>query len=173
MNDNLRLVVNRDEIWKCALTFYKTAQVNPQRLTLNLQIEFEGSGELGLDGGALRAEFFQLLFTEVNWRLFEGEENTRVPRKGCDNLALFKLVGNMMSHAIMLKCPSLPQFPEWLYDVLISGDPSSAIDKVTMQHIPLNAANENLLSLISSLDAATEDKQIDNILENDVKRPGP
>ncbi len=168
LNEDLRLTVNREEVWKCALTFYKTANVHPQRLKLNLQIEFESSGELGLDGGALRAEFFQLVFKEVDWRLFEGEENQRIPRKGCDNIALFKLVGNMMSHAVMLKCPILLQFPEWLYDILITGDPSSAVEKVTMEDIPQNAGNQNLLSLISILDAATTDKAIDDILDKDV-----
>eukprot|EP00794_Sanderia_malayensis_P001945 gene1945-2214_t len=98
VDDDLRLVLNRDEIRKSGLTFYTTGQV---RLRKNLQVEFEGPGELGVVGRALRAEYFPLLFKEVNWRLFEGEGNLRTTHKGCDNLALFKLAGSMMSHAIM------------------------------------------------------------------------
>eukprot|EP00794_Sanderia_malayensis_P014536 gene14536-16039_t len=165
-NEMMLLTVKRDEIWRCALTFYKAAQVDPQRLKKNLSISFDG--EPGLDGGALTKEFFYSLFKEVDWRMFEGTKDHRVPRKGCDNIALFKLVGAMLSHSIMQNGPKLLQFPAWLFDVLITGDPSIATELVSIADIPIASANENLIALIQKVDSAENNEQINTTLDNDV-----
>eukprot|EP00794_Sanderia_malayensis_P010423 gene10423-11515_t len=144
----------------------EAAQVDPQRLKKNLSISFDG--EPGLDGGALTKEFFCLLFKEVDWRMFEGTKDHRVPWKGCDNIALFKLVGAMLSHSIMQNGPKLLQFPAWLFDVLITGDPSIATELVSIADIPIASANENLIALIQKVDSAENNEQINTTLDNDV-----
>ncbi len=133
-DEDLTWSVKRDEIWRCALTFYKNAQVNPQRLKKNLIIEFDG--EQGVDGGALKREFFSLLFKEIDWRMFEGSKDHKIPRKGCDNIGLFKLAGAMLCHAVMQNCPNLLQFPAWLFDLLVSGDPGIVSETISIQDIP-------------------------------------
>ena len=165
-DEDLTWSVKREEIWRCALTFYKTAQVNPQRLKKNLIIEFDG--DQGLDGGALKKEFFSLLFKDVDWRMFEGAKDHRIPRKGCDNIGLFKLAGTMLSHAVMQDCPNLLQFPAWLFDLLVSGDPSVVTETISIQDMPKTSASENLICLIQKLDSAANDEEINKILGNDV-----
>lgn len=165
-DEDLTWSVKREGIWRCALSFYKTAQVNPQRLKKNLVIEFDG--EQGLDGGALKKEFFSLLFKEVDWRMFEGSRDHRIPRKGCDNIGLFKLAGAMLSHSVMQNCPCLLQFPAWLFDLLVSGDPSVVTETISIQDMPKTSATENLTSLIQKLDSAKNDEEISSILDNDV-----
>eukprot|EP00794_Sanderia_malayensis_P002509 gene2509-2898_t len=137
-----------------------------EEIKKNLSISFDG--EPGLDGGALTKEFFCLLFKEVDWRMFEGTKDHRVPWKGCDNIALFKLVGAMLSHSIMQNGPKLLQFPAWLFDVLITGDPSIATELVSIADIPIASANENLIALIQKVDSAENNEQINTTLDNDV-----
>ena len=47
------LTVERDEIWKGALVFYKKSLVDQDKLWTNLVINFKGKE--GLDGGAIKA----------------------------------------------------------------------------------------------------------------------
>lgn len=64
------LTINRSKLWRTALGFYKNCLVMPDRLRRELRIEFDG--EEGVDAGALRAEFFQILIKEMDEKLFEG-----------------------------------------------------------------------------------------------------
>lgn len=169
MDENITLSVNRNEVWRSALVFYKTAAVNVNRLKKNLVVEFEGAGELGIDGGALKMEFFALLAKEIDWRLLEGNVNSRIPRKGCNNIALFKLAGMMLSHSIMQRGPQLFLFPDWLYEFMKSGDPNAITEAVSIDDIPKNSSNENIMRFITELDSLTTDDKIYKLLdENDV-----
>eukprot|EP00794_Sanderia_malayensis_P000752 gene752-33_t len=54
--DDIVVTVNRDEMWKSSLIFYKNAVSDTTKLWRNLCVAFEG--EDGLDAGAIKAEFF-------------------------------------------------------------------------------------------------------------------
>lgn len=55
-----------------ALRFYKIAIKETAKLWQPLAIIFQE--EEGLDAGALKTEFFELLFKEIQKRLFEGRD---------------------------------------------------------------------------------------------------
>ena len=61
--------------------FYKAAIKHPDRLKRNLCVKFVDSGELSIDTGPLRNEFFSLCFEEVVKRLSKGD-TALIPRRG-------------------------------------------------------------------------------------------
>ena len=71
--DDLWIDVRRDDVWCICLGFYKTALKHQERLSKNLSVKFVGSGEMGIDAGALHNEFFSLCCDEAVKRLFEGD----------------------------------------------------------------------------------------------------
>lgn len=54
---DVHLFVAREDIWRSAKPFYKTALHSPSRLRQNLCVQFEG--EEGIDAGALKIDFFE------------------------------------------------------------------------------------------------------------------
>ena len=163
LDEDIMHSVKRTGIWKTVLSFYKAAQGDPNRLKKNFMTEFEEAGEVGVDGGALKIEFFEMALKELNWRLFEGESTSRLPRKSCDNITLFKIAGMLICHSVMQKGPTFAVFPEWFFDIICSGDPVSAIESVSIDDVPINAASSNLRSLIQKLDEAKTYEEIDQI----------
>ena len=93
------LTVERDEIWKGALVFYKKSLVDQDKLWTNLVINFKG--EEGLDGGAIKAKFFELLLQQIQMRLFEGDEYSKIPVKDRSKGMLLKLAGVVIAHSII------------------------------------------------------------------------
>ena len=69
-DDDHFLHINRCEIWKAGLTFYKQCMGNVSKLHRNLVVCFEG--EDGVDASAIKAEFFNSLIEEMDKRFFEG-----------------------------------------------------------------------------------------------------
>ncbi len=72
MNDYrvCEIEINRDQLWRQAMSFYKNSHHDSSRLKHQLHVEF--MGEEGVDAGALRLEFFKCLLKEVDARLFQG-----------------------------------------------------------------------------------------------------
>lgn len=59
------LDVERDDVWRACLGFYKVAIKHPERLRNNFYVQFVETGEKGIDGGALRVEFFSMCLKEA------------------------------------------------------------------------------------------------------------
>eukprot|EP00794_Sanderia_malayensis_P000722 gene722-23261_t len=59
----VKISVDRDEIWRCGLLFYKKCIANPSRLHMNVEVNFTDlTGEQSsMDAGALATEFFGAL----------------------------------------------------------------------------------------------------------------
>ena len=85
------ITVHRDRIWRTALGFYKGSMKNPNQLHRELRIEFEE--EEGIDAGALRNEFYEILLRELNDKLFEGHCRRRLPKKDSNLQRLFETAG--------------------------------------------------------------------------------
>lgn len=69
---------SKDNMWS-VLGFYKGAVKNEDKLIKELVIQF--SGEAGADAGALHRELFEDAIKEANRRLFDGEDDCRIPKK--------------------------------------------------------------------------------------------
>lgn len=100
--------VNRDDVWCICLGFYKNALKHPEKLAKNLCVKFVGSGELGIDVGALRNEFFSLCMDEAVKRLFEGDLAV-IPRRGIGSKGIqFEVVGALIAHSVFQGGPGFP-----------------------------------------------------------------
>ena len=143
------LIVPRERIWRIALGFYKRCMKDPEQLRRELRIEFEG--EEGVDAGALRNEFFEILLREMNELLFEGQENSRLP-KDSNLQRLFECAGIIIAHSILQGGPGFPCLCVVAVSYLLHLDKERALQELpTVDDIPQNAATMGLLDLISSV----------------------
>lgn len=136
------LTVARDSIWMGALRFYKMALSEKQKLWQGLAIIFEG--EEGLDAGALKTEFFELLLTEVQLRLFEGPDESKVPVRDSSKAFLLKLAGVAIAHSIIQKGPVFGALSPAVYYYLAGGDPDMVASLIGKDDVPLNAGTNSL-----------------------------
>lgn len=86
-----------------ALRFYKIGIKEAEQLWQPLAIIFQE--EEGLDAGALKTEFFELLLKEIQLRLFEGPDESKVPLRDGSKAFLLKLAGVAISHSIIQNGP--------------------------------------------------------------------
>ena len=120
------------------------------RLHRVLSVEF--SGEDGIDGGALRNDFFESLVSEINERLFEGNSTRRLPKKDWEVEKMFVLAGVMIAHSLIQGGPGLPVLCPPIYHFLVSFDQDAAIQHPPMAlDIPQNMATAELLELINKV----------------------
>ena len=84
------LVVQRDDIWRDGVRFYNMAIANKGMLTKPLVVEFKD--EEGVDGGALKVEFFSKFFETIRKQMFEQTPNEEflIPKRSGANLQVFK-----------------------------------------------------------------------------------
>ncbi|XP_028408827.1 uncharacterized protein LOC114531418 [Dendronephthya gigantea] len=155
--------VNRDDLWCLCLSFYKIALKHPDRLSKNLCVRFVGSGEMGIDAGALRKEFFSLCLDEVVKRLFEGDL-ALIPRRGIGSKGIqFEVAGALIAHSVLQGGPGFPFLAEWVVDYLLGEDPSNLI--VSKEYISQSEMTFRLLELIKELDKAETPEALHYILE--------
>ena len=133
------LTIKRDELWMGALRFYKTALTERERLWQGLAIIFQG--EEGLDGGALKTEFFELLLKEIQLRLFEGPDESKVPVRDSSKAFLLKLAGVAISHLIIQKGPVFGALSPAVYYHLAGCDPDLVASQIEKNDVPKNAGN--------------------------------
>ena len=144
----VNLTVPRERIWRIALGFYKRCMKDPEQLRRELRIEFEG--EEGVDAGALRNEFFEILLREMNELLFEGRENS-LP-KDSNLQRLFECAGIIIAHSVLQGGPGFPCLCAAAVSYLLHLDKERALQELpTVDDIPQNAATMGLLDLISSV----------------------
>ena len=77
------------------------------------------TGEVGSDSGALRKEFFEDGIREVNSRLFEGDDNRRVPKKDLTLETLFEIAGMLVAHSISHEGPGIPCLSPCVFQYLV------------------------------------------------------
>ena len=163
--------VEREEIRRSCLAFYKMGLKDHGRLKKNLFVEFIGSGEHGIDGGALKLEFFNLCMEEARLRLFEGDPNKLIPRRGIGSKGIqFEIAGGLIAHSVLQGGPGFPYLAEWFVDLLFEDDTSNTVCLISKDHIPKNAMTEKLLDLVEKLDSSVNQQAIDEILDNDLQK---
>ena len=131
------LTVDREEVWSGALAFYKKAQVDTSKLWQDLTVCF--SGEEGLDGGAIKIEFFELLLKEINLRLFEGQEIARLPVRDSSKALLLKLAGVAISHSIIQGGPAFSCLSLAVYAYLAKCNADIVATHINKDDVPKNA----------------------------------
>ena len=120
------LHTSRSGLWNKAKIFYKRGLYNTNLVKKNLVISFEE--EDGIDGGALRNEFFVSALKSMNKEFFEGTPGRRLPRChwGCE--VELKIGGVLVSHSLLLGGPGFPCLHPAVYQ-LVCGE---AVDELAV-----------------------------------------
>lgn len=152
MNNFTDLEMARACIANKAKTFYKACLHQSSQLTKGLTIRF--SGELGIDAGALKIDFFLSYFRVLKEELFEGGSDHRlVPKNywGCDTE--FEMAGAAVAHSLLLGGPGFSVLHPAVYAhlALCSIDPENVIDLPCADDIPLNAATYDTKEFIDKV----------------------
>ena len=144
------VTVRRGRLWRDALSFYKNSLHSLDRLKHELRIEFRG--EEGIDAGALRREFFESLLKELNNRLFEGEDSSRLPKYDSNVRGLFETAGMMIGHSVVQGGPSFSCICPAAYSYMLYGDRELSLAELpTIADIPRNAATHDTITLIEAV----------------------
>ena len=158
------VVVDRESVWQDALRYYKRKLQDASGLSKSIEIVFKG--EDGLDGGAVRSEYFQLVLEEVSKRLFEGDAMNLVPIKDSTKLVLFRLAGMLVVHVIVQDGPlySIPTIAPCVVETALGAQFETVSMHLSKHHIPLNASTETLHDLIECIDNAKSNDDIQELL---------
>ena len=158
------ITVDRDAIWMEVVKFYKRAMCDKKSMTRELVVKF--CNEDGIDGGAIKREFFNLAFKEIRQRLFEGPEESMLPIKDSSKGLLFRIAGMVVVHSLIQGGPTgLLILAPSIYSYLLSLDEDIIISQLDKSSIPQNSATERLLELLSHLENCESDKDLGDILE--------
>lgn len=163
-SDDEYLSIDRESIWMDIIRFYKKSMSRPDILKRELCISFKD--EDGLDGGAMKVEFFSLALQEVKRRLFEGKEGNLVPIKDATKGVLFQLAGVIISHSVCLQASvGFPVIAPYVYEYIV-GSPEDKIELLMKKDlIPLDASTSLLLDLLNGLELCKSDADIEALLE--------
>ena len=111
----------------------------------NLCVKFVGSGESGIDAGALRNEFFCLCFDEVVKRLFEGD-TVLIPRRGIGSKSIqFEAVGALIAYSVLQSGPGFSYLADWVVHYILGEDSSNL--QIFKEYITLSEMTSTLLNL--------------------------
>lgn len=141
--------VNRHDLWAGVMAFYKSGIANPQKLKQLLVVSFVGTGERGCDAGALQKEYFKDALCQANFRLFEGADGRRVPRKDVSLELSFEVAGMLFSQSILQKGCGMPCLSPAVYEYLTTGDYTGCYP--TKSDIPLNISTHELITFIEEV----------------------
>ncbi len=115
------IAVTRDSIWHDIKLYFTKTDLT--KLELPLKVEFRG--ELGIDEGGLRREFFRigLALAFQDNTLFTGNEEHRIPSRNASAIMTktFIHVGWLMAMSIAQGGPGPGCLAEWVYSYLHSG----------------------------------------------------
>ena len=162
------LEVDRETLWIDIIKFYKKSLMKPDALQRELSVSF--INEEGLDGGALKVEFFLLALKEIKNRLFEGTEPNMVPVKDATKGILFHIAGMIISHAVCQKCAiGFPILAPHIYAHIIGQSDDEIAPLMKKEYIPLDASTSLLHDLLTGLDLCKNGADILALLEGNEK----
>lgn len=156
--------IERDAIWQGALRLYNRKIQDPLGLRKTVEVLFKG--EKGIDGGAMRSEFFLLAMQEAVKRLFEGDPLNLIPIRDTSKLILFRLMGMMVVHLIVQNGPinALPTLAPSVVETILGGGMDEVAPYLSKHQIPLTSATEPVHNLIEELDCAKNKDDIKHLL---------
>lgn len=136
-SEDTSLKIHRSCLWQKAQTFYKKGIT-----------DYFFSGENGVDGGALRNEFFVAALKSMNIDYFEGNSDKKLPRShwGCE--AEQVVAGVLVDHSLLLGGPGFPCLHPAVYDLCVGVSDSY---EPNICDIPMNAVTEDLLDMITKV----------------------
>ena len=144
------LHVNRCNLWREVMGFYKTATGSMEKVTSPLDVTFVG--ENGIDAGALKAELFTKVFEQTKQELFEHAEDkpwSLIPKRSGGNMQVFKIFDIIITHNLLHNGPYFNCLEPWVVDILLNEE--SVSGNIHMDHIPVISSTGNLLNFIKSL----------------------
>lgn len=152
-------------MWRTALSFYKKAIKRPSVLKKQFEVQFTSATGEGnsCDAGAIRIEFFELLFKEFQNRSLEGEVPLMVPRRS-DSIT-YLILGMAIGHSVLHGGPGFHCFQPWVYDLIVGMDFDQIINQINIEDIPRHAGSTGLLDFVNALDNATSQKELDEIVD--------
>ena len=142
----LLLDIDRNNIWKHALIFYKSK--SSVELKRPLSVSFDGSNECGIDAGALKQEFFEILLRVINEDLFEGKETRRIPGHGWEKANFLKMAGIMIAHSILHGGPSFPVLARYVYRYIVTGNTELAAGDIEADDMPSHPSYNHINEFI-------------------------
>ena len=158
-------IQDRENIWREGLGFYKMAIVKPEYLFKSFHLVYEG--ELGIDAGALRIEFFTKFFQQARKELFEEVNSHVIPKRSGGNLVIFKIIGLVIAHSIFQDGPPFSSLAPWCYSVLLEDSEDETDLLLTSDEIPLNAGTATLIKFINELDSAKDNEEINSLFNSE------
>lgn len=158
------VIVDRESFWIDVIRFYKKAIGKPELLRRELCVSFKN--EEGLDGGAMKIEFFALALKEIKNRLFEGNEHTLIPIKDATKGLLFQLTGMIISHSISQQASiGFPVLAPYVYAYMVGADEDEITPLLNKNFIPLDASTSVLHNFLTSLAACENNADVEALLE--------
>ena len=121
--------------------------LRPKKLAKTLVVSFKG--EAGADAGSMRREFFEDALREANLRLFEEEDDRRVPKKDWAREVMFKVVDMLIAHSLLQQGPGFTCLSPAVFEYLVSDRLSQCFP--TMADIPLNLSTHDLITFIEKV----------------------
>ena len=135
--------------WQTAVCFYKSAMSRPIKLRMELIVQFDATGEVGADSGALRREFFEDAICQANLLLLEGEDERRVLKKDWGLEFLAEIFGMLVAHSITQEGPGIPCLSPCMYEYMINRKNDECYP--VKEDIPLNIATHSLITFIEEV----------------------
>ena len=119
-NHEIRISIDRDEIWPCGFLFYKKCINDPKRLKMKFEVNFTGltREKSGMVAGAESYELFGVLLKEVSLRLLEGKEKNLVPERVRGNVTNFVILGMLVGQFLLNRDPCIAIMAPWVYDMM-------------------------------------------------------
>ena len=140
------------KIWHSAVCFYKSAMTKPLKLHKELIIQFDATGEVGADSGALRHEFFKDVIYQASLHLLEGEDDRRVLKKDWGLEMLSEIMAMVVGHVIMQEGPGIPCLSPCMFEYMVKGNRDECYP--VKEDIPLNIATHNLITFIEEVSSS-------------------
>ena len=165
--DYEEMAVDRECIWRDAMKHYKRKINDNAGLRKRLEVSF--INEDGLDGGAMKTEFFQLVLGEVTKRLFEGDQMNLLLVKDSRKLFLFRMAGMLMVHVILQDGPlyAIPTLAPSVAESILGGSLEDVSKFLSKHHIPINTSTESLHDFIERLNLAKTPEDLKMLLFED------
>ena len=162
------LRLERDSVWMDMFHFYKCNMADEIELCEELVVQFEN--EEGLDGGAIKREFFALVLKDIRSRLFEGKDLMILPIRDAKRGLIFRIAGVVIAHSVIQHGPiGFPFLAPCVYQYMTHQDEDIVLRSCTKDIIPQTAATELLLEFLGELDNCETDEATDALLENNEK----
>ena len=166
LSNGIEIKIERDNFWMDSLRFYKKNMGNTDWMKKQLSVIF--TGEEGLDGGAVKHEFFSLLLREVKKRLFEGCEFNLIPIKDITKGVLFRVAGMIIAHALIHEHPGgFPVLANCFYLHLLKAEENVVMAALSKSVIPKHSGTESLITLIEKLECCKLKGDVDTLLYSD------